>query len=109
MNCLLNNSSSYQAFSALTLSAIRSTMNSGSTYEEKPHTCISQIQEEYPAVFTQIQPFFELTEPEISLESAIFLESPNFNFVYIFLGAGAGISGSISPVSAFRLYQNHHV
>ena len=42
----------------------------------------------YSAVFIQIQPFFELKEPEISLESANFLESPDLNYPYIFLGVG---------------------
>ena len=42
----------------------------------------------YAADFIQIQPFLELKEPEISLKSPNFLESPNFNYLHIFLGVG---------------------
>ena len=37
----------------------------------------------------QIQPFLGLKEPEISLKSPNFLESPNLNCVHIFLGVGS--------------------
>ena len=42
----------------------------------------------YPAVLIQIQPFLELKEPEILLNSPYFLESPNLNDIYIFPGVG---------------------
>ena len=55
----------------------------------------------HPAVFVQIQPFLELKEPNISLESPNLLESASLNFVYILTGLGTSkeplISQYITP------------